>query len=100
MSAIIFTSVCSLLRDVAAVVRVAVCDQDDRQAASEALGELATVVVVPCGQKPRNLPFLALHDAVSTFAGKAYVAFGEADLTWRFASCARLQLLCRPLPRR
>ena len=37
-----------------------------------------TVVVVPCGQKPRNLPFLALlHDAVSTFAGKD---FGEADL--------------------
>ena len=64
-------SVCSLLRDVASVVRVAVCDQDDHQAASEALGELATVVVVPCGQKPRNLPFLALHDAVSTFAGKA-----------------------------
>ena len=53
----------------------------------EALGELADVVIVPCGQKPRNLPFLALHDAVSTFAGKAYVAFGEADLTWRFASC-------------
>ena len=74
-------SVCSLLRDVASVVRVAVCDQDDRQAASEALGELADVVVVPCGQKPRNLPFLALHDAVSTFAGKAYVAFGEADRT-------------------
>ena len=38
-------------------------------------------------EKPRNLPFLALHDAVSTFAGKAYVAFSESDLTWRFASC-------------
>ena len=79
-------SVCSLLRDVASVVRVAVCDQDDHQAASEALGELADVVVVPCGNKPRNLPFLALHDAVSQFAGKAYVAFSESDLTWRFAS--------------
>ena len=79
-------SVCSLLRDVASVVRVAVCDQDDRQAASEALGELATVVVVPCGQKPRNLPFLALHDAVSTFAGKDYLAFSESDLTWRFST--------------
>ena len=79
-------SVCSLLRDVASVVRVAVCDDDDKRVVNEALGTMADVVVVPCGSKPRNLPFLALHDAVSKFAGKAYVAFSESDLTWRFAS--------------
>ena len=58
-------SVCSLLRDVASVVRVAVCDDDDKRVVEEALGTMADVVVVPCGSKPRNLPFLALHDAVS-----------------------------------
>ena len=79
-------SVCGLRRDVAAHVRVAVCDDDDKRVVTEALGTMADVVVVPCGSKPRNLPFLALHDAVSTFAGKEFIAFSESDLTWRFAS--------------
>ena len=64
----------------------AVCDDDDKRVVNEALGTMADVVVVPCGSKPRNLPFLALHDAVSKFASKAYVAFSESDLTWRFGS--------------
>ena len=51
-------SVCGLRRDVAAHVRVAVCDDDDRTAAAEALGELADVVVV-LGAGRRALSFLA-----------------------------------------
>ena len=85
-------SVCGLRRDVAAHVRVAVCDDDDRTAAVEALGALADVVVVPCPgrrssgaflPRPGHLPFLALVDAVEAFSFVDFLAFGDADLTWR-----------------
>ena len=81
-------SVCGLLRDVASQVRVVVCDDiaGDQEAATDALQGLATVITVPCKSKPKHLPFLALDDAVAAFVEKDYVAFGEADLTWRFAS--------------
>jgi len=81
-------SVCGLLRDVASEVRVVVCDDiaGDRAAVQEVLGDLATVIEVPCKSKPKHLPFLALDDAVAAFAEKDFLAFGEADLTWRFAS--------------
>ena len=85
-------SVCGLRRDVAAHVRVAVCDDDDRTAAAEALGELADVVVVPCPgrrssgaflPRPGHLAFLALVDAVEAFSFVDFLVFGGADLTWR-----------------
>ena len=87
-------SVCGLRRDVAARVRVAVCDDDDRTAAAEALGELADVVVVPCPgrrssgaflPRPGHLAFLALVDAIEAFSFVDFLAFGEADLTWRLS---------------